>query len=50
MLKLNPFHDEQDIFTSIIIVVVINLYAYYRLQRDNRLTSTGLDQTIDLAE
>ena len=46
----HPFHDEQDIFTSIIIVVVINLYAYYRLQRDNRLISSGLDQTIDLAE
>ena len=46
----HPFHDEQDILTSIIIVVVINLYAYYRLQRDNQLVSSGLDQTIDLAE
>ena len=46
----HPFHDEQDIFTSIIIVVVINLYAYYRLQRDNKLVSSGLDQSIDLAE
>lgn len=46
----HPYNDEQDILTSIIIVVVTNLYAYYRLQRDNKLTSSGLDQTIDLAE
>ena len=46
----HPANDEQDIFTSIIIIVVTNLYAYYRLQRDNRLISTGLDQSIDLAE
>ena len=46
----HPYNDEQDIFTSIVIVVVTNLYAYYRLQRDNVLTTSGLDQTIDLAE
>ena len=46
----HPYNDEHDIFTSIIIVVVTNLYAYYRLQRDNVLTTSGLDQTIDLAE
>ena len=46
----HPYDDQQDIFSSIVIVVVTNLYAYYRLQRDNTLVSTGLDQTIDLAE
>ena len=46
----HPYHDEQDIFTSIIIVVVTNLYAYYRLQRDNQFVSTGLDQSVDLVE
>ena len=46
----HPANPEQDIFTSIIIVVVINLYAYYRLQRDNRLVSSGLDQSLDLVE
>ena len=46
----HPFHDEQDIFTSVLIIVVTNLYAYYRLQRDNKIISSGLDQSIDLAE
>ena len=47
----HPYYDdEQDIFSSVIIVVVTNLYAYYRLQRDNTFISTGLDQTLDLAE
>ena len=46
----HPPNDEQDVLTSIIIIVVTNLYAYYRLQRDNRLVSTGLDQSIDIVE
>lgn len=44
------YNDQQDILTSIIIIVVTNLYAYYRLKRDNKLTSTGLDQSVDIVE
>ena len=44
------YTDQQDIFTSIIIIVVTNLYAYYRLRRDNVLVSTGLDQSVDIVE
>lgn len=45
-----PYNDQQDIFTSAIIIIVTNLYAYYRLKRDNLSLSSGLDQTIDVVE
>lgn len=45
-----PYNDQQDIFTSAIIVVVTNLYAYYRLERDRGFISEGLDQSIDIVE
>ena len=46
----HPFHDEQDIFTSIIIIVVTNLYAYYRLERDNPDALSNVDRSVDFAE
>ena len=46
----HPPTSEQDIFSSVVIVLVTNLYAYYRLQRDSQTTSTGLDQSIDISE
>ena len=54
--KLDLYHiphpptSEQDIFTSTIIILVINLYAYYRLQRDQGLISSGLDQSLDIID
>lgn len=46
----HPYHDEQDIFTSIIIIVVTNLYAYYRLARDNPDAVSNVDRSIDFGE
>ena len=46
----HPPTSEQDIFSSVVIVLVTNLYAYYRLQRDTQTISTGLDQSIDISE
>ena len=48
--EIPPYNDQQDIFTSIIIIVVTNLYAYYRLRRDNVVISSGLDQSVDIVE
>ena len=43
----HPFEEQNDIFTSVMIVLATNLYAYYKITRN---LNPSIDQTIDLAE